>query len=290
MNHRILASLAAGVTFFVASGTSLATTPVVYIETDRGDIALELYPDAAPITVDNFLSYVETGFYDDTIFHRVVADELIQGGGFNTLGEALETGDPIVSEYNNGLKNVRGTIAMARGDDLDSATSQFFINQEDNPEYDFAIWGPGIYEFGYTVFGQVLDGLSTVDAIAGVAVDEAFAPEENVTLISARLIAETSEPSYDFETGVLSLPIVLAGRNTYAATLVYQADRTFFLTDVVDLEAAFAFPDVTYDLTTGILEIQSLSLDGVNYYVAFAFLGGDRFDLIELTELEQIEQ
>ena len=289
MKPSILASLAAGVSFFIASGTSLATTPVVYLETDRGNIALELYPDAAPITVENFLGYVETGFYDDTIFHRVVADELVQGGGYNTQGEALETGDPIVSEYNNGLKNVRGTIAMARGDDLDSATSQFFINQEDNPEYDFAIWGPGIYEFGYTVFGQVLDGLNTVDAIAAVPVDEAFAPEENVTLISARLIAETSEPSYDFETGVLSLPIVLAGRSTYGATLTHRGARSFFLTDVVDLEAAFAFPDVTYDLGTGILEIQSLNLDGVDYYAAFAYLGGDRFDLIELTELEQVD-
>jgi cyclophilin family peptidyl-prolyl cis-trans isomerase len=149
---------------------SAQNNPEVVIETNFGDIVVELFPDDAPIAVDNFLGYVNSGFYDGLVFHRVIYDFMIQGGGFY-----LETGpdgdyimyadpcEPIVNESYNGLSNLRGTIAMARTGDPNSATSQFFINHADNLFLDRDNAADG---FGYCVFGQVSEGMDVVDDIA----------------------------------------------------------------------------------------------------------------------------
>ncbi|MAL96407.1 MAG: peptidylprolyl isomerase [Haliea sp.] len=135
--------------------------PLVVIRTDEGDITLRLLPDKAPITVANFLDYVEAGHYNGTIFHRVIPDFMIQGGGLLPDMSEKPTGTPIQNESRNRLHNTRGTIAMARMNDPDSATAQFFINQRDNLQLD---WTPG--REGYTVFGEVVAGMSIVDYIA----------------------------------------------------------------------------------------------------------------------------
>ncbi len=136
----------------------------VKLETSMGNIVIELNEQAAPVTVKNFLGYVEEGFYDGTIFHRVIPGFMIQGGGFTTEMEQKETREPIINEAKNGLKNERGTIAMARQNDPDSATSQFFINHRDNGPLNYVENGNP----GYAVFGKVIEGMDVVDAIASV--------------------------------------------------------------------------------------------------------------------------
>jgi cyclophilin family peptidyl-prolyl cis-trans isomerase len=136
----------------------------VTIETSKGNIDLELDGAKAPITVQNFLSYVNKGHYDGTIFHRVIPKFMIQGGGFTADMSQKPTDKPIAIESKNGLKNVRGAIAMARTGDPNSATSQFFINVKDNANLDY----PSFDGYGYAVFGQVTNGLDIVDAIVGV--------------------------------------------------------------------------------------------------------------------------
>ncbi|HWP93721.1 MAG TPA: peptidylprolyl isomerase [Thermodesulfobacteriota bacterium] len=131
--------------------------------TSLGDIKIELYPDKAPITVENFLSYAKDGFYNGTIFHRVIPGFMIQGGGFTPNMEQKPTKSPIKNEADNGLKNEPGTIAMARTSVVDSATSQFFINQVDNQ-----FLNHGSRDFGYAVFGKVVEGMDVVNKIAQV--------------------------------------------------------------------------------------------------------------------------
>jgi len=137
--------------------------PMVIVFTSMGDIKIELYKDKAPITVENFLSYVSDKFYDGTIFHRVIPGFMIQGGGFTSDMNQKPAKPPIKNEADNGLRNERGTIAMARTNVVDSATSQFFINQVDN---DFLNNGGG--DFGYAVFGKVVEGMDVVDKISAV--------------------------------------------------------------------------------------------------------------------------
>ena len=137
---------------------------VVKIETSMGDILVELNEEKAPITVKNFLSYVEEGFYDGTIFHRVINRFMIQGGGFNDDMSRKSTKPPIKIESSNGLRNDRGTIAMARTGVPDSATSQFFINHKNNDGLNY----DGASNPGYAVFGKVIQGLDVVDKIAVV--------------------------------------------------------------------------------------------------------------------------
>jgi len=137
--------------------------PQVLLETSKGVITLELYPDKAPVTVENFLAYVDSGFYDGTVFHRVIPKFMIQGGGFTPDMRKKQTRPPIKNEAGNGLRNSRGTIAMARTQEIDSATSQFFINIADNTFLDH-----GVRDFGYAVFGSVIAGMDVVDRIAGV--------------------------------------------------------------------------------------------------------------------------
>jgi len=144
-----------------AENAETAANPVVVIETTEGNIVVELFAQEAPLTVANFLAYVESGHYADTIFHRVISNFMIQGGGFTEDFTQKATQDPVKNESRNRLHNTRGTIAMARTNDPDSATSQFFINQRSNLQLD---WAPG--RQGYTVFGEVLEGMDVVDFIA----------------------------------------------------------------------------------------------------------------------------
>ena len=139
--------------------------PQVKIETNMGDITVELNEKAAPKTVANFLAYVKSGFYKNTLFHRVIPNFMIQGGGFVSGMDEKDTRAPIPIESRNGLSNARGTIAMARTNDPNSATSQFFINVKDNHFLNASASRDG---YGYTVFGKVIAGMNTVDAIARV--------------------------------------------------------------------------------------------------------------------------
>ena len=141
--------------------------PQVVIATDHGDITLRLFRDKSPETVKNFLGYVDEAFYDGTIFHRVIPGFMIQGGGFLPDLTEKATREPVVNESRNRLHNVRGTLAMARTGDPDSATAQFFINQRTNLKLD---WTPG--SEGYTVFGEVTDGMSVVDYITTAPVTQ----------------------------------------------------------------------------------------------------------------------
>jgi cyclophilin family peptidyl-prolyl cis-trans isomerase len=139
--------------------------PVVVLETTHGVIKIELYPDKAPRTVQNFLRYVDDKHYDGTIFHRVIPNFMIQGGGFDEQMKLKKERPPIKNEADNGLSNVRGTIAMARTVDPESATNQFFINTKDNQQLDPK--GKAGNE-GYCVFGKVIDGMEIVDKISTV--------------------------------------------------------------------------------------------------------------------------
>lgn len=142
------------------------THPRVELNTSMGIIVLELYPDRAPQTTANFLAYVDAGFYDGTIFHRVIPKFMIQGGGFTRKMRQKPTRQPIPNEAENRIKNERGTVAMARTPDPHSATSQFFINTVDNDFLNFR--GKDARGWGYAVFGRVAQGMDTVDAISGV--------------------------------------------------------------------------------------------------------------------------
>ena len=180
MTHRILAAtaLAAALGIGVALGeetnspaapaepAASGENPVVTIKTTKGDITLELQPDKAPATVANFLRYVDSGHYKGTIFHRVIANFMIQGGGFTKDMVQKATSAPVKNEAANGLKNLRGTIAMARTAVVDSGTSQFFINVVDNAALDHRDTSP--QGFGYCVFGKVTAGMDVVDAIRSV--------------------------------------------------------------------------------------------------------------------------
>ncbi|MCW8931980.1 MAG: peptidylprolyl isomerase [Gammaproteobacteria bacterium] len=134
--------------------------------TNKGDIILELYPDKAPATVKNFVNYADNNFYNKTIFHRVINGFMIQGGGFTNAQDRKKTLSPVKNEADNGLKNDRGTIAMARTRDPHSATAQFFINLKNNDFLNFT--RKSINGWGYTVFGKVVEGMDVVDTIAKV--------------------------------------------------------------------------------------------------------------------------
>jgi cyclophilin family peptidyl-prolyl cis-trans isomerase len=156
----ILLSLSLLLSSAVTAEDATLNNPRVLIKTSEGDITLQLFADKAPITVANFLAYVDDGYYSDTIFHRVIPNFMIQGGGFLEDMAQKSTADPIVNESKNRVHNTRGTVAMARTNDPDSATSQFFINQRSNLQLD---WAPG--REGYTVFGEVILGMDIVDFI-----------------------------------------------------------------------------------------------------------------------------
>ena len=160
----------------------------VKVQTSMGEIVIALDSEKAPVTAANFLKYVQEKFFDGTIFHRVIPDFMIQGGGFSPDMAQKETGSPIVNEASNGLKNDRGTLAMARTNDPDSATAQFFINLKDNAFLNYA--GPA--NPGYAVFGKVTEGMDVVDAIAGVKTAQKGGhddvPVETVSIESATVV------------------------------------------------------------------------------------------------------
>jgi len=139
------------------------SNPVVKLDTTHGAVYIELYKKEAPISVENFISYVNSGFYDGTIFHRVIKGFMVQGGGFNSGMKQKKTKDPIKNEASNGLHNIRGSVAMARTQIVDSATSQFFINVVDNLFLDFK--SKRADQYGYAVFGGVVSGMEVVDLI-----------------------------------------------------------------------------------------------------------------------------
>lgn len=183
----------------------LQETNRVVFETNMGEIELELYPDKAPVSVENFLGYVRSGFYDNTIFHRVIKGFMIQGGGFDkTHTEKAEKQEPIINEAANGLSNKRGTISYARTNVINSATSQFFINHVDNQRLDHT--DSTATGFGYAVFGKVIRGMEVVDKIANAPTGVApltmrhegelhehnakDVPTERVVIKSARIVME----------------------------------------------------------------------------------------------------
>ena len=163
--------------------------PQVTFETTHGSFVLELDPGAAPETVENFLTYVRDGFYEDTIFHRVIAGFMIQGGGFTSEFKQLQTRAPIRNEADRGGTNDRGSIAMARTSDPHSATAQFFINVVDNDFLNHR--SPTAQGWGYTVFGRIVEGMDTVDKIAAVETGsrEMFqdVPQDTVVIQKARI-------------------------------------------------------------------------------------------------------
>jgi cyclophilin family peptidyl-prolyl cis-trans isomerase len=163
---------------------------VVRLQTSKGNIAIELNGQAAPVTVKNFLSYVEAGFYDGTIFHRVIPGFMIQGGGLTNQMVEKKTRNSIINEAKNGLSNMRGTIAMARTNDPNSATCQFFINHSDNEFLNYI----DEKKPGYAVFGKVTEGMEVVDAIAKVKTTTKNGmedvPVELVTILSAKVVPE----------------------------------------------------------------------------------------------------
>ena len=168
----------------VLSSSALAENPIVKLETSEGDITIVLFADKSPKTVDNFLAHVDEGFYENTIFHRVIDNFMVQGGGFDVDLKQKKTERKVINESKNRVHNDRGTLAMARTNDPDSAGSQFFINQRNNPRLD---WTP--FKPGYTVFGEVITGMRIVDFIAstptGNAVgktDKGQMPLQNVPL------------------------------------------------------------------------------------------------------------
>ena len=173
-----------------STGEAKATVNKVLMKTTKGDITIELYPEKASITVNNFLSYVDEKFYDSTIFHRVIKGFMIQGGGFTPDFQEKATKPPIKNEAGNGLKNKRGTIAMARTAVVDSATSQFFINHANNSFLDHR--DNSSEGFGYCVFGKVIEGMDVVDAIANAKTmtrsGQSDVPRETIEIISIRRI------------------------------------------------------------------------------------------------------
>ena len=174
------------------SNTAFAANPQVSVETNRGDFIVELYPDKAPKTVANFLQYVNSGFYKDTIFHRVINRFMIQGGGFTADMSEKQTRAPIVNEAGNGLLNEIGTLAMARTGDPDSATAQFFINLENNQFLNYQSPDPQL--IGYCVFGRVLKGMDVVREIASTPTGNAGpysdVPKSPIIIMQVKLLTK----------------------------------------------------------------------------------------------------
>jgi peptidyl-prolyl cis-trans isomerase B (cyclophilin B) len=172
--------------------TTMSDMPVVQLETSMGDITIELNEEKAPKTVENFLNYVNSGHYEGTIFHRVIDGFMIQGGGMDAQMNERKTNAPIENEADNGLKNDKGTIAMARTQDPHSATSQFFINVKDNDFLNHS--GKNMQGWGYTVFGKVTDGMDVIEKMRSVATGRfgmhADVPNEPITINSAKVVSQ----------------------------------------------------------------------------------------------------
>ena len=185
-----LAALLFAISSFVVHAEGANALPKVKLTTSHGDIVIELNADKAPNTVANFISYVESGFYTDTIFHRVIKDFMIQGGGFDKDFTQKEVNEPIRNEANNGLDNTKGSVAMARTGDPHSATAQFFINTVDNDFLNFR--GENDAAWGYAVFGQVIEGHDVVEDIRALSTSNRGhhqnVPADNVVILSASVL------------------------------------------------------------------------------------------------------
>ncbi len=172
--------------------TTMSNMPVVELETSMGNITIELNEEKAPKTVENFLNYVKSGQYEGTIFHRIIDGFMIQGGGMDEQMNEKPTNKPVENEADNGLKNDKGTIAMARTQDPHSATSQFFINVKDNDFLNHT--GKNAQGWGYTVFGKVTSGMDVIEKMRGVPTGRfgmhADVPKTPVTINSAKIISE----------------------------------------------------------------------------------------------------
>jgi len=182
---------------FIVCSAALAADPQVELKTSAGTVVIELYPDKAPKTVENFVQYVKDGFYDGTVFHRVIPGFMIQGGGFGPDLKQKQTRAPIRNEAETGLKNTTGTIAMARTSDPHSATAQFFINVVDNAMLDFRY--PTEQGFGYCAFGKVVKGMDVVERIVKVPTGPGPAPHQDVpvkpvVIESARVLDAGAKP------------------------------------------------------------------------------------------------
>ena len=187
------------VAMFACSTMAAAANPEVELKTNMGTITLELYPDKAPKTVENFLQYVKEGFFKGTIFHRVINGFMVQGGGFTPDYAQKKTRAPVPNEANNGLKNDVGTIAMARTSDPHSATAQFFINHKNNDFLNHS--APTPQGWGYTVFGKVSKGMDVVNKIAALDTGamgpfQSDVPRKQVVIEDARIIS-SDKPAAD---------------------------------------------------------------------------------------------
>jgi cyclophilin family peptidyl-prolyl cis-trans isomerase len=187
MKRFALAALVLGLAMFGTSVAQDQKNPRVIMDTSLGKVTIELYADKAPISVKNFLQYVDDKHYDGTIFHRIIADFMVQGGGFEAGMKQKKTRDPIKNEATNGLSNERGTIAMARTNIPDSATSQFYINVVDNKALDRANSKDGV---GYAVFGKVLEGMDVIDKIRRVETGKGDVPNSDVVIRSIRRVSK----------------------------------------------------------------------------------------------------
>ena len=183
---RLSRRVAIGLTTALLMSTSsfAESAPQVKFQTSLGDFTVEVYPDKAPKTVENFLQYVKDKFYDGTIFHRVIGNFMVQGGGFTPAMQQKPTRDPVPLEAKNGLKNDRGTIAMARTSNPNSATAQFFVNVVDNN----GLNAPSPDGFGYTVFGKVTSGMDTIDKIRAAPTGQRDVPTTQIIINSATLV------------------------------------------------------------------------------------------------------
>lgn len=177
---RLLAALLG----LLVNATAFAANPRVELKTSEGTIVIELYPDKAPVSVANFVQYVRDGYYDGIIFHRVIDGFMIQGGGFTTDMKQKQTRAPIVNESRNGLKNEAGSIAMARTNDPNSASSQFFINLVNNDNLDY----PSFDGWGYAVFGKVVSGFDVVQKIGKTKTGDADVPRTPIIIQSAKVM------------------------------------------------------------------------------------------------------
>jgi len=195
---RPIAAIIVSLVFLSNTGMSASvasdnrSSPMVKFQTSLGDILIELYPDDAPVTVENFVTYVESGFYDGTIFHRVIPGFVVQGGGMQPGMQQKSTREPITNEADNNLNNLAGTLSMARTNEPHSATSQFFINLKNNDFLDHR--GKTPQGWGYAVFGKVVEGMSVVEKMAAVKTTSfgpySDVPAEDIVLIKAEVVPD----------------------------------------------------------------------------------------------------
>jgi len=236
----------------VMMSSVIAENSVVQIKTSKGDVVVELFDDKAPISVKNFLEYVQEGFYDQTVFHRVISNFMIQGGGMDDGLQPKKTRPPITNEATNRISNKRGTLAMARTYVVDSATAQFFINVVDNPFLDHK--SQSTDEYGYAVFGQVIDGMDTVDQIRYVKTGSVGVyndvPKEPIKIVGASIIKRGSQAPAPTDASTTDAPVKAAPTTTDASTTDAPAKAAPTTTDASTTDAPAKTAPTTTDAST----------------------------------------